>query len=279
MIEKLTAMIADIDLTLCNKGEPPMPRTIAALQRLHREGVLFGPATGRPMDRRILDLARQWGLGFDFDLAIGMNGGDIWIRETNTIEHYYQLKKETVRSILSMICHMDLNAIVYVNGYDEINALRMDDFLRDSQRRNKSIVEVGDVDFVSRHDTGKIECHLKPQLKQEFMSLVNANKSDDWITVITYENDVHVTIEFVDPHVNKGMGLVKYAEMADIPLSEIMTFGDLENDIGLLKEAGWGVCMINGSADTKAAADDITDYSVFEDGVGRYLEDHWWNRK
>ena len=58
-----------------------------------------------------------------------------------------------------------------------------------------------------------------------------------------------------------------------------MAFGDMDNDIGLLKEAGWGVCLVNGADATKAVAQAITEYPVDQDGVGRYLEDHWFSRK
>ncbi|MDO4520064.1 MAG: HAD-IIB family hydrolase [Erysipelotrichaceae bacterium] len=278
MIEKISVMAADIDGTLCMKGSIPGERTLNAIRHLHDEGVLFGVASGRPMDRRILDLANTWNLGFPFDFAIGMNGGDLYNRDTDQIEHYYQLKKEDVREILSLIHDMDLNAIVYVNGYDEINALRMDDFLRDSQKRNHSIVEVGDVDFVSRHDTGKIECHLKPSLKPEFYARLAKHPTDRWITVQTFEIEDHTTIEFLDPHVNKGIALRQFSEKTGIPLSEFIAFGDMDNDYGLIKEAGYGVCLCNGCDEVKSIAQAITEYSVHEDGVGRWLEDHWFSR-
>ena len=278
MINKLSVVAADIDGTLCPKGENLMPKTRAALQRLHQEGVLFGPASGRPFDRRILAKAEEWGLGFEFDFAIGMNGGDLYIREDDEIEKYYLLGKKDIKAILSQICHLDLNAIIYVNGYDEIAALRMDDFLRDSIKRNHSHVEVGDVDFLSRFDTGKIEIHLKPEDQNELIACIDKIKSDHWTWVKTFEGYGHVTIEIQDPHVNKGLALQKLSEKKNIPLSEFMAFGDMDNDIGLVREAGWGVCLLNGCDETKAAANDITEFDVTHDGVGNYLEKHWFNR-
>ena len=278
MIEKLSVVAADIDDTLLPKGKTMMPRTRAALQRLHEEGVLFGPASGRPLDWRTLEKAKEWDLGFEFDFAIGMNGGELYDRESDTFEKYFLLSREDIRTILTPIAHLDLNAIVYINGYDEIASLRMDDFMRDSQRRNKSIVSTGDVDYLSRYDTGKIEVHLKPEDLPEFMAACEANKSDHWIVIKTFEGYGHVTMEFVDPRVNKGYALRKFSEKRGIPLSEFMAFGDMDNDIGLLREAGWGVCLINGAPATKAVAQAVTEYSVEEDGVGRYLETHWFNR-
>ena len=166
----------------------------------------------------------------------------------------------------------ELNAIVYVNGYDQIRALHMDEFLRDSQQRNKSIVEICDTDFVSEFDTGKIEVHLKPAAMPEFLERTASLKSDRWNMIKTFEGFNHVTIEFIDPHVDKGLALRKFSEVNGIPLSEIMTFGDQDNDIALLEAASWGVCLKNGSDPTKAGAQAVTEYGVEEDGVGRYLE-------
>ncbi len=277
MIRKLSVLAADIDGTLCPKGELLMPKTKAAIQRLHQEGVLFGPASGRPFDKRILQKAEEWDLGFEFDFAIGMNGGDLYDRETDSVDHFYLLKKEDIHEIISRIDHLDLNAIVYVSGYDNIAALRMDDFLRDSIKRNHSHVEIGDVDFLSRYDTGKIELHLKPEDKDELVSLFPDIDEKSYHWVKTFEGFNHVTIEFQDSRVNKGVALEKLSEKKNIPLSQFMAFGDMDNDIGLVRTAGWGVALLNGCDATKAAANDVTEYDVHNDGMGRYIEDRWFS--
>ena len=51
----------------------------------------------------------------------------------------------------------------------------------------------------------------------------------------------------------------------------MIAFGDAENDIEMLKCAGWSVCLKNGMDDVKAITDDITEYTSSEDGVGKYL--------
>ena len=278
MIEKISVMAADIDGTLCPKGENLMPKTRAAIQRLHREGVKFGTASGRPLDQRTLDKAKQWELGFDFDFAIGMNGGELYDAVSGEYERFYMIQPETIRRILKEICMFDLNAIVYRRGYDEIYALRMDDFLRDSIRRNKSHVEIGDPDFLSRWPTGKIEVHMKPKDRDQVMEKVKTIPGDDFHSVITFENDFHITLEFQDPRVNKGLALRMYSEEHGIPLDEFIAFGDMDNDIALLEAAGWGVCLKNGSPGAMAAADSVTEYGVLEDGIGRWLQKHWFDR-
>lgn len=274
----MNVFAADIDNTLLTKGKEMLPRTRAALQRLHREGVLIGPATGRPLDQNILNKAQEWGLGFDFDFAIGMNGGDLWTKETNKYEHIFQLPTHAMRHVLGFIWDLDLNALIYENAYAHIKTKRMDDFMRDSQKRNHSYVEVVDIDGMCENPTGKIEVHIKPEVLPELMARIEANPSEDWIAVKTFENDVHVTIEFMDPRIHKGVALTDYVNRIGVDMDTVIAFGDLDNDIGMLKTAGFSVCLLNGSDTTKAAADVVTEYPVSEDGVGRWLEDHWFNR-
>lgn len=56
-------------------------------------------------------------------------------------------------------------------------------------------------------------------------------------------------------------------------LKDVMAFGDTSNDNEMLKVAGCGVCMINGTDDTKACANAITTYDNDHDGLAIYLEE------
>lgn len=278
MIKNIRIFAADIDGTLLTKGGQMMPKTREALQRLHREGVLIGPASGRPLDQSTLDKAKEWELGFEFDFAIGMNGGDLWTKETGEIEHFCQLQPEEIRQVLDFIWDMDINAICYQRAYEHIRAKRMDFFMQDSQKRNHSKVEIVDKESLSENPTGKIEVHMSSALENEMWERVHANQSPAWIAVKTFDLFDHVTIEFMSPDIHKGLALEKYAERMNVPIEEVIAFGDMQNDIGLLKSAGWGVCLENGADETKAVAQAVTEHPVTEDGVGRYLEEHWFNR-
>ena len=61
-------------------------------------------------------------------------------------------------------------------------------------------------------------------------------------------------------------------------MENVAAFGDTTNDNEMLEVSGLGVCMINGSDDTKAVADDITLKSNNEDGVGDYLRTHFLDK-
>ena len=57
---------------------------------------------------------------------------------------------------------------------------------------------------------------------------------------------------------DKGQGVKEFAGLLGIPLSQVMTLGDQENDIPMLRAVGCGVAMGNASPETKAAAAFVT---------------------
>lgn len=278
MIDNMKIFAADIDGTLLVKGEHMLPRTREAMIRLHNEGVLIGVASGRPLDQTIINKAKEWELGFEFDFAIGMNGGDLWMKETGVIEHFYQLPAEDIREILNFIWDLDINVIIYENAYAHVKGKRMDDFLIASQQRNNSFVEIVPKENMWQHATGKIETQMKHEVADQMWEAVRNHPSDHWLVVKTYENEELVTIEFMDPRIHKGIAVEEYVRRKGLSVDNVMAFGDLDNDIGMLKTAGWGVCLKNGSDTTKAVADAITEYPVEEDGVGRYLETYYFKK-
>lgn len=54
-------------------------------------------------------------------------------------------------------------------------------------------------------------------------------------------------------------------------MSQCMAFGDEDNDIDMLEEAGIGVVMENGSIHAKKAADYVTK-DKDSNGIGLYIE-------
>lgn len=265
---KPKAIVADIDGTLVQKGEKLPRKARKALTKLHEQGVLFGLASGRPFDRRILEFADRWNLPFEFDFVIGMNGNDLYIQGEDEVRHFYPLKKEWIKEITGLLKDFDCNCIVYEQGYDEVLATRMDQFMKWSIERNKSNVHVVTSEELSEKDTGKLEVHYNLAEHDRLIDVLKKHASKDWQAVITYPG----TIEFQDARIHKGVALDELAKVRGIDKEDILAFGDMDNDIGLLQEAGWGVCLVNGSDATKAVADEITEYPVTKDGVGRYLE-------
>ncbi len=72
---------------------------------------------------------------------------------------------------------------------------------------------------------------------------------------------------------NKGTAMRHIAEFYNIPLSRTISFGDGLNDREMLIDAAVGVAMKNARGTVKTYADDTTNDTNDEAGVGRYLEE------
>lgn len=78
-------------------------------------------------------------------------------------------------------------------------------------------------------------------------------------------------IEISAPNVTKASGLAEVAELADVARQDVIAFGDMPNDVEMLRWAGHGVAMANGHPDVLASADEIAAPNT-EDGVAQVLE-------
>ena len=78
-------------------------------------------------------------------------------------------------------------------------------------------------------------------------------------------------IEFVKKGIKKSEAIQSIMKTYQIKQEEVMAMGDGENDIEMLKFAGWGVAMKNAREDVKKVANVVTT-SNNEDGVAKAIE-------
>jgi Cof subfamily protein (haloacid dehalogenase superfamily) len=90
---------------------------------------------------------------------------------------------------------------------------------------------------------------------------------------ITYSTN-NGLIEIVPLGISKATGLAELARPLGITDDDVIAFGDMPNDVPMLRSAGHGVAMGNAHPDAIAAADEVTTPNT-DDGVARVLE-RWW---
>ncbi|WP_256510387.1 Cof-type HAD-IIB family hydrolase [Crossiella sp. SN42] len=78
-------------------------------------------------------------------------------------------------------------------------------------------------------------------------------------------------IELASPGITKATGLAWVAEQLGVAQADVLAFGDMANDLEMIKWAGCGVAMANGLPELVALADEVT-ASNAEDGVAAVLE-------
>lgn len=263
-------VIADIDRTLVNETKEMLPITKQMFEELHKHNILLGIASGRPCGEHLASRAKGWDLDFQFDVIIGMNGGQLWDNVNHERYEYYPLKKEYIKEIINFMEPTKINSYVYRG--DSTLVRRIDEGMIASSIRNKEPMVVAKCDEeMWETDNNKLLFRCRNLEEVELGLKIAAEHPSKHYQ---YFKTAPLIIEFQDPRVNKGIALKAFCEMHHIPLDSVVAFGDAQNDDFMLKYAGLGVAMLNAGASTKEASDVITEYDSEHDGVGHFIQDY-----
>lgn len=153
-------------------------------------------------------------------------------------------------------------------------AIMADDFWLEEQDRILGepgiAMDLSDYDEVAIA-AGSVPCKL---LAKDNDTAKIRKLRDELINILGNEAEVFSSypnnIEIIPKNIDKGTALEAVSELLSIPLSDMIAFGDWDNDIGMLRTAGMGVCMANGSEGAKRAANMIT-ASNNDDGIDKAL--------
>lgn len=267
--QQFKLIITDHDGTLVNDERKLLPQTRETLERLHAQGYLFGLASGRTVaDAKTFP--SKWSLSFDFDVIIGLGGGEIWDGVHQRLQKGKQLRPSVVKEIVELLAPFDLSiSIIYPDGRHLVS--KMDRFTKESMYRNPNdrYEFPKDLSALWQEEAPKVLCRIDEERMPQLEAYVKAHPSSHYWGFKT-RPDIY---EFMDPENTKSNGLRKICRLLDISLEEVMAFGDTTNDNDLLA-CCYGVCMANGSEDTKAFSKDVTRYTNNENGVGDYIERH-----
>lgn len=80
--------------------------------------------------------------------------------------------------------------------------------------------------------------------------------------------------EAIPPHINKSTALLQICEELHIDPSNVLAFGDGDNDVDMFRVSGHAVAMSNAMPAPRAAAKYVTT-SNDEGGVGAFIEKIW----
>ncbi|PPJ02675.1 HAD family hydrolase [Nocardia nova] len=261
----------DVDGTLLDEWERVTPRTRTAVAALIADGVPFVLATGRPP--RWIDPVVE-GLGFP-PLCVCGNGAVIYDSAADRILHTSTVDVESLAWIADLAervlpgCGLaaervgrsahDAATPQFVSSPEYEHAWLNPD---DTQVSRQEVIAAPAIKMLIRlrgTPSAEMQSALEPHL---------AGRAD-----ITYSTN-NGLIELSAPGITKAAGLSVVAERLGVDPAAILAFGDMPNDVPMLRMAGHGVAMGNAHPEAQAAADEIT-ASNSEDGVALVLE-RWW---
>lgn len=266
-MNKVKLVICDVDNTLVKKGQMMSERTKEVLHALRDKGIYFVIASGRPL-YQTEGFLKNWGYE-GVDAFIGFNGATLHDRIDNKDYSYYNMKKEWLKECVDLMSKFKTNPTLYRDNAQLF--LYEEDYMKDYYTASgfKYII-TNDIDELVKEDSPKIMFRVKEEDMPEIEEWIAKHPNPNYAGFKTQS----IIVEFADTRINKAYAMKKFCELHNISMDEVVAFGDTSNDNEMLKEAGCGVCLKNGSDDTKAIADVITEYNCDEDGMSRFIEEY-----
>jgi hypothetical protein len=266
---KPVRMIAlDLDGTLLRADKTIGPRTRDALHAAHAKGVEIVLASGR-MASSIERIATA--LGVDVCL-MSCNGAEVYGRAAGGRK---------------LLFHQPLNADVgrEVVAYGKAHRYQVNFYHNDvlhsedgpglrpwievyRSRTTSPFHYVKDLMEYTHLAPSKVLYVVDPTIRNAIQADIAPRLGS---RVATLRTDPEY-LEFLDPGVDKGVGLTKLAEVLGIPMGQVMAMGDGENDIPMLAVSGWPVAMVNAGPLCRAVGRFFTQSDNDHDGVAEAIE-------
>lgn len=261
-------MIAlDLDNTLLNNNKEISQRNERVLRKLHEQGIHVVLCTGRPINA-IWPYIEQLGLTTPDDYTITFNGGLVVNNLTKDHLFEFGMKKKDLAPLLDYVHDhkIPLNVLDFEQVYE------LNDFPGSIYR-----TVLKNINF-----TPLAAADLPEKTYSKAVMAIPAEKLTAIIKNLPAELTKHyhavqsqpMIMEFLPIGVNKSVGLKVLLEHFGEDFSNLMSFGDADNDLEMIKAAEQGIVMANGLPQVKKVATAITD-SNEDDGVATYCEKYF----
>ena len=246
----------DIDGTLLKTDKTPLDSTREALQELRKQGHLVTIATGRSRY-----MAQKVILDLDFENYILCNGAAAFLDH----EQYYQNlldDNELIRFSEELEKHEF--GLAYVG---------LDDVKKTNSHREDQVEEaMKSIDFQGLAFDGRFQ-----ESNDVYQALAFYDKSAEGMFEKQFPKFRFIrwhpeSVDILPNGGSKAATIMNLADRVGIAREDIITFGDGDNDLEMLKEAGTGVAMGNAAPHVQQAASLVTDTND-KDGIWKALQE------
>jgi Cof subfamily protein (haloacid dehalogenase superfamily) len=252
----------DLDDTLLHSGNAVSPRTVAAITECARRGIVVTIATGR-----MFRSARAIAASLDLDAPIiAYNGGMIRSALSGKTLSHQPIEEDLAQEVLGMFREKGW----YVQTY-------IDDVLYVDERNEKAreyealagvtAIPVGPDLYTQPGRPTKMLAIEDPATILQIRSLLRKQYGRRLFTAVSKTH----FLEMAHAGVDKGRALAFLARKMEIPREKVMAIGDSENDLAMIRWAGWGVAMGTAQPHVRSEANAVTG-TCDEDGVAQAIE-------
>ena len=266
-------LASDYDNTLVPFGEgKPRQKVVKAIKKLQAAGGRFVLSTGRAYP--CVNLKGQLG-GIRFDYAITCNGACVVDREGRIVAEH-PLTAEEMYALVDFCedynyplqfnfrdaCYAYCEYEYLHRGYQQMNSIGLD--CVDGEDQDRHLIDMPHAAFAA----------MPPERVADFAAKYG-HLGLHWMQVGAQNADGLCYYDIVRGGMDKGVGLADLCEKMGLTLADAVAAGDSANDVAMLKAAGLGCCMANGTPDAKAAADRIIG-DVRENGLADLIDELWF---
>jgi Cof subfamily protein (haloacid dehalogenase superfamily) len=248
---KISLVLADVDGTLLTTDKVLTSRAVNAVKELDAAGISFAITSGRPPRGMAMLIAP---LTLRTPIA-GFNGG-VFVHPDFSVIESWTLDSTTAKKTVELILNQGLDAWVYT----------ADEWLIRNPDAPHVAREAWTVKFDAKVVPAFTDAHLAHAVK-----IVGI--SDDLDLVATCEKLAQKILgekasaarsqpyylDVTHPQANKGAVVATLSKILNIPPAQIVTFGDMPNDVLMFSKSGFSIAMGNASDEVKAQASAVTD--------------------
>ena len=257
---------SDIDGTILGHDGKISDRTIRAFHACRGAGVELVFVTGRP-PRWLHPLEEQLG---HTGTVICSNGAVVWDLEADKMVSARTMALNDVfevRRIIKTLRPTALFAAETLTGF----------------HLEPGFIENGTSELLSEFTPAPLaETLTAEDAVVKFLAIVREGTADDFLAevtpavgdlaTVTHSAPTIAMLELSVPGVNKAVTLAEYAASLGIEAADVVAFGDMPNDIEMLRWAGHGYAMASGHPEAIRAAGQQAPH-FDDDGVAQILEE------
>ena len=252
----IKAVFFDVDGTLISHRKHAVPvSTIRAIARLRKQGILTFVATGR----HPIELKKLLPESLEFDAYLCLNG--MYCFNHREVISTKPIPQDDIKGLLKILDENPFPCTFITQ--DEMYMNYANDLVAEVQRDISS-------DVSNTKDISNV-------LQEEILQVIPYGLDDIEIsTVLDYMPHCKATSwhkrarDIIVKEGGKDIGIQEILQYYNLDLSQIMAFGDGDNDVKMLEIAGIAVAMGNGNDNVKAMADYVTD-DIDADGIIKAL--------
>ncbi|MFC9334489.1 MULTISPECIES: Cof-type HAD-IIB family hydrolase [Arthrobacter] len=257
---------SDIDGTILGHDGRISDRTVRAFHACRNAGVELVFVTGRP-PRWLHPLEEQLG---HTGTVICSNGAVVWDLEEDKVVSAQTMAIDDIFEIRRIIKNLRPTALF---AAETLTGFHLE----------PGFIENGSSELLSEFTPAPLASTLTAEdAVVKFLAIVREGTADEFLAQVspavgnlasvTHSAPTVAMLELAVPGINKAVTLAEYAASLGIDASDVVAFGDMPNDIEMLRWAGQGYAMASGHPEAIRAAGQQAPH-FDDDGVAQILEE------